>query len=378
MSIFVKISVIMKINSSHTTQSTIVAMGARLADAMKQTGEEYFLLNRGVNSVVNINLSQVVKTIDFNSNNIQVYPGAKGKNELRMAINKEYFNEKAEVANILVTGGGISGLDICFQTIEINKVLLPPLFWGTYTQVLKVRNLNYSSYNSYHELYDNAKSLNGVAVVICDPGNPLGEKYSDEKLIELIKELDRNGVIVIFDSPYRRLFYDNSDTFYQQIYELEHVIIVESFSKSLGLSGQRIGFIHNSNSDFIKEAVNRLMYATNGINGFAQVLVSKLINSKEGIDAVKTFKQKTTSDIAKNIKFLQNSGLLATELYKETEPLGIFAVINQSPEKLFEHKIGSVGLNYFVNTPFQGMEKYSRILVSYPNEKFVSFMQSLL
>lgn len=368
----------MKINSSHTTQSSIVAMGARLANAMKQTGDEYLLLNRGVNSVVNIDLSQVVKTIDFNSNAIQVYPGAKGKNELRMAINNEYFGNKAEVSNILVTGGGISGLDICFQTIDVDKVLLPPLFWGTYTQVLKVRQIEHSCYRNYSELYESARSLAGSAVVICDPGNPLGEKFPDDKLIELIKELNSNGVIVLFDSPYRRLFFDNSDSFYQQICNLEHVIIIESFSKSLGLSGQRIGFVHSVNSEFVNEAANRLMYATNGVNGFAQVLVSKLINSNEGINAVQNFKKETINHIAKNIRFLKDNGLLAVELYEEVEPMGIFAVVNQSPEKLFNHKIGSVGLDYFVNKPFPGIEKYSRILVSYPNEKFVSFMSLIL
>jgi len=368
----------MKIKPSKTTNSSIVAMGARLQKAMKDSGNEYLMLNRGVNSVVNIDLKPVISEIDFNSNEIQVYPGTKGSIEIRKAINEEFFGNKAEIENIIVAVGGISGLDICFQNLEIDEIVFPRFFWGTYTQLAQLRNIPFTCYQSYAALASQSKELNGKAVIICDPGNPLGDKYPDDKLIELIKLLDANGVIVLFDSPYRRLFYDHTDTFYQQLLPLENVIIIESFSKSVGLSGQRIGFIHSSNKQFNNEAALRIMYATNGINGFAQVVVSKLLTSDVGIKVVSEFKSKTTTDIAKNIEFLKLNGLLATEFYQESKPLGIFAVVNRSPEELFQNRIGSVGLDYFVKDTFDGMDKYSRILVSYPNEKFVSFFRTLL
>ncbi|MDA3893830.1 MAG: pyridoxal phosphate-dependent aminotransferase [Salinivirgaceae bacterium] len=368
----------MKIKSSNTINSSIVAMGARLQKAMEETGAEYLLLNRGVNSVVNIDLSAVVSQIDFNSNDIQVYPGGKGKVELKKAINKEYFNNTASLNNILITGGGISGLDICFQNIDVDEIIFPKFFWGTYAQLCNIRNIAYSCYDSYENLSLQAAKYSGKAVIICDPGNPLGEKYPDKELLEIIKRLDKNGVVVVFDSPYRRLFYNRTDDFYEQLSDLENVVIIESFSKALGLSGQRIGFIYNCNDDFINEAALRILYATNGVNSFAQVLVSKLLSTPLGIEAVEKFKEVTTLDISRNIKFLQDNNLLANDLYTNSEPLGIFSVVKFSPKKLFKHRIGCVGLDYFVNTPFKGMENYSRILVSYPHEKFVSFFRTLL
>lgn len=367
----------MKIKPSNTTNSTILAMGVKLQKAIKETGNEYLMLNRGVNSVVNINLNEVTKLIDFNSNEIQVYPGSKGKIELRKAINEEYFDNRADLNSIVITGGGISGLDICFQNLDIDEIILPPLYWGTYTQLSNLRKINFSSYSSYESLSSISSTLTGKAVIICDPGNPLGDKYPDKKLIEVIKTLNFNGAVVLFDSPYRRLFYDRSDNLYQELMQLNNVIIIESFSKSLGLSGQRLGFIHSNNKDFIDEATLRIMYATNGINSFAQVLVSKLLTTKEGNQAVTEFKKKTTTDITKNIEFLVGNGLLASELYKGTKPVGIFAVINLSPDVLFGHRIGSVGLDYFVKAPFDGIHNYSRVLVSFPNKKFVSFFRTL-
>ncbi len=307
----------MNIKPSNTSNSSILAMGASLQKAINETGKEYLFLNRGVNSVVNIDLRDVIKDIDFNSNDIQVYPGSKGKIELRNAINGEYFSDRADLDNIIITGGGISGLDVCIQNMDVDEILLPPFFWGTYSQLCNLRKVSFSSYQSYNQLASQSSALYGKAVIICDPGNPLGDKYPDNKLIELIKILNKNDVVVLFDSPYRRLFFNRTDDFYSQLLNLENVIIIESFSKSLGLSGQRIGFIHSTNKEFISEAALRIMYATNGINSFAQVLVSNLLSSQSGKLAVSDFKERTTIDIDKNIKFLTQNNLLANEFYKK-------------------------------------------------------------
>lgn len=363
---------------SNTSQSDIVAMGTRLIKAMKDSGYEYLMLNRGVNSVVNIDLNSIIQSIDFNTSDIQVYPSGNGKAELRKAINEEYFNNQALPEHILITAGGISGLDICLQNIRVDKVWLPPLFWGTYSQLMNLRELATESYPEYDWLLKNAARLSGNAVIICDPGNPAGEKLPDEQLLELIKKLDKQGVVVIFDSPYRRLFYDRSDILYQQLMQLEMVVIIESFSKSVGLSGQRIGFMYNQNKKFIDGASLRLMYATNGINAFAQTIITKLLATPEGQKVVTDFKKITIQHIAANIEFLKQNRLLANELYKSTQPLGIFVVVNRSPEELFQHRIGSVGLDYFTLKSFKGMENLSRILVSYPHEKFVSFFRTIL
>ena len=48
--------------------------------------------------------------------------------------------------------------------------------------------------------------LTGCGVLICDPGNPLGQKYDDARLLALLRKLDAAGVTVFFDSPYRRVF----------------------------------------------------------------------------------------------------------------------------------------------------------------------------
>ena len=78
----------MQVNISGAKFSSIVGIGENIRSLSKKNGKEYLMLNRGINSVCNIELTEVVKYIDFNSNDIQVYPTAQGRHDLRKAINK--------------------------------------------------------------------------------------------------------------------------------------------------------------------------------------------------------------------------------------------------------------------------------------------------
>lgn len=367
----------MKINKSGATLSKIVQIGEKLKQLTAQTGQQYLPLNRGVNSVVNIDLTEVVKKIDFNSNDIQVYPPGPGFPKLRQAINDEYFCGKSAPENVLVTAGGMNALDLIVQTVDIKKLYLPIYYWGCYFHMLTVRGVGNAEYSAQSELYNRIDELRGSAVLICDPGNPLGEKYDDEEQFKLIKTLNDAGIIVFFDSPYRRIFYDKSDTYYCRLMELENVVITESFSKSVGLSGQRLGFIHSTDRELMDELEIRLMYCTNGVNAFAQQLVLSLLTTPEGIKAASDFKVATAHDIALNINYLKSRGLLAEQYYNTSTPKGIFCVVNRTEEELLEHRIGSVSLSFFTKSQKETASKYARICVSAPHAKFVAYFDTL-
>ncbi|HUX55017.1 MAG TPA: pyridoxal phosphate-dependent aminotransferase [Williamwhitmania sp.] len=367
----------MKINKSGARLSAIVSIGEKLRQLSKETGKQHLLLNRGVPSVVNIDLKEVVKTIDFNSSELQTYPPAPGRLDLRAAINEEFFAGKSNPAKIFITGGGMSALDLAFQTVDVERIMLPVYYWGAYFHIMTIRHKQVGEYASFVELETMLPELKNSAVVIGDPGNPLGEKYDDEKLFALVKKLNDNGTIVFFDSPYRRIFCDATDDFYQRLLPLENVIIVESFSKSVGLSGQRIGFLHSNNEEFNAEVAVRLMYATNGINAFSQILVLKLLSSDLGKTAVKAFREATIIDVKKNVEYLRKKGFLAEEFYKSSVPEGIFAVVNMSEEELLRYYIGSVSLSFFTKSRKEEAAKYARICISVPHKELVSYFDTI-
>ncbi|RUT78516.1 pyridoxal phosphate-dependent aminotransferase [Ancylomarina longa] len=363
----------MDIQKSGARYSAIVGIGEKIKQKSKETNSEYLLLNRGVNSVCNIDLNSIVSDIDFNTVEMQVYPPSQGRPELRNSINEHYFNKESKIENILICGGGMSALDLVFQSIKVKQILLPEYYWGSYAQIMTIRGIESNTYAKLEDLEERTESLKNSAVIICDPNNPLGNKLPDEKILQHIHHLNDNGTIVIVDCPYRRIFCGEEDDFFQQLVDCENVIIVESFSKSLGLSGQRLGFIHTPHKDLTEELGIRLMYATNGINAFSQILVHSLLSTEKGKQATLDFKTSTVAGIRKNIEFLKSKHLLAEKFYQDSEPVGIFAVVNQSEEKLLEHRIGSVSLSYFTRNKKESAQKFARICVSVPHDKFRTY-----
>lgn len=363
----------MEIKRSGAALSKIVQIGEKLKMLSARSGEEYLPLNRGVNAVVNIDLREVVAQMDFNSNDIQVYPPGPGFPALRQAINDEYFGGLSSPDNILISAGGMNALDLVVQAVGMGKLYLPVYYWGCYFQMLTVRGIGNAEYMAQSDLEGMIPELQGNAVLICDPGNPLGEKYDDERQFALIQKLDAAGITVFFDSPYRRIFYDRTDDYYQRLMQLKHVVITESFSKSVGLSGQRLGFIHTTNKALHDELEIRLMYCTNGVNAFAQQLILRLLTTPEGIRAAQAFKEATARDIARNIDYLKQRGLLAGKFYDASTPKGIFVVVNRTEEELLAHRIGSVSLSFFTKSRKEEAARYARICVSAPHEKFVAY-----
>jgi aspartate/methionine/tyrosine aminotransferase len=367
----------MKTKKSGARYSAIVGIGEKLNQLAKQNGQEYLALNRGVPAVTLIDLSKVIPLLDFNSAEMQIYPKNNGLLKLREAINKEYFADKTSNDAIFITHGGMGTIDLVVDTLDVEEILIPKFYWGAYRNIMTMRKVANDIYENYEFLEKNLDQLKNKAVIICDPGNPLGNKYSDEDLIQMIRKLDAAGVVVLFDGPYRKLFIQGNDEFYQELAKLPNTIIMESFSKSLGLSGQRIGFMHTNNKEFAEEFNIRLLYVTNGVNTFAQLLVHALLSTEEGKEAANEFRRITIEGMNKNIVFLQKKGLIAEEFYTDSQPIGIFLVVNKSEEELLANHIGSVGLPFFTSTNKEEAKKFARICIASNPEKVEEFFNKM-
>ncbi|MBR3294553.1 MAG: pyridoxal phosphate-dependent aminotransferase [Oscillospiraceae bacterium] len=86
------------------------------------------------------------------------------------------------------------------------------------------------------------------AVIVNSPNNPSGVIYTRETLERLAALLKRKGeelghpIFIIADEPYRELVYDGEEApFIPTIYP--NTIVCYSYSKSLSLPGERIGYI---------------------------------------------------------------------------------------------------------------------------------------
>lgn len=89
---------------------------------------------------------------------------------------------------------------------------------------------------------------NTVAVILNSPNNPAGTVYSRQTLEELAQLLNRKAaqfchpIYIISDEPYRELVYGAEVPFIPTIYR--DTVVCYSYSKSLSLPGERIGYVY--------------------------------------------------------------------------------------------------------------------------------------
>lgn len=144
--------------------------------------------------------------------------------------------------------------------------------------------------------FEKALTSNTKAVIVNSPNNPCGVVYSPktiEKLTSLLSAYSEkygHPIYLIADEPYRELVYDKIEVPYLMNY-YNDTIVCYSYSKSLSLPGERIGYIAVNP----KAADARDIYAAICGAGRAlgyvcapsifQRVVQKCIDAKPDIDA---------------------------------------------------------------------------------------------
>lgn len=100
---------------------------------------------------------------------------------------------------------------------------------------------------------EKALSPKTKAVIINSPNNPSGVVYGKESIKKLCSILEKHGkkcdnpVYIIADEPYRELVYDKSVEVPYIMNYYDRTLVCYSYSKSLSLPGERIGYIAVNN-----------------------------------------------------------------------------------------------------------------------------------
>ena len=91
-------------------------------------------------------------------------------------------------------------------------------------------------------------NANTQALILNSPNNPSGVVYTEATLQELAALLTRKGqefghpIYIVSDEPYRELTYGVTAPFVPKIYP--NTVVCYSYSKSLSLPGERIGYVY--------------------------------------------------------------------------------------------------------------------------------------
>ena len=167
------------------------------------------------------------------------------------------------------------------------------------------------------------------ALIINSPNNPTGKVYSKENIADLSLMLEKRSaelkrtIYLISDEPYREIVYDNVDV--PNILSIyQNSIIAYSYSKTLSLPGERIGYIAvNPEIEAAAELIGALILCTR-ISGF--------VNAPALMQRIVARLQDTTVevDVYQRKRDLLCAGLAAAG-YKFEKPQGAFYLFPRSP-----------------------------------------------
>ncbi len=167
------------------------------------------------------------------------------------------------------------------------------------------------------------------AVLINSPNNPTGKVYSEQNIADLARMLDKKSremkkvIYLISDEPYSEIVYDNVTV--PNIFSVyANSIIAYSYSKTLSLPGERIGYIAVNPSIYeAAELLNALILCTR-ISGFvnAPALMQRIVARLQDV--------KVDVDVYKRKRDLLCAGLTKAG-YKFEKPQGAFYLFPQSP-----------------------------------------------
>ena len=188
------------------------------------------------------------------------YMSNSGYEDVREAIAQSLnrrFGMKFSQNNILMTVGAASGLNVILKTILNPKdevLTFAPYFLEyrsyvtNYDGILKAVSPDPETFQPNLKEFEQMIGESTKAVIINTPNNPTGVVYSHETLTamaEILRKKEKelgHPIVLISDEPYRELAYDGVEIPYITKY-YDDTVICYSYSKSLSLPGERIGYL---------------------------------------------------------------------------------------------------------------------------------------
>lgn len=229
-----------------------------------------------------------------------------GYADVREAVAKslnERFGTAFEGKNIIMTVGAAGGLNVILKTI-INagdEVLTFAPYFGEYRAyvnnfdgVLVEVSPNTVDFQPKLDEFEQKITPKTKAVIVNTPNNPTGVVYSEETIKKMAAIMEAKQkkygteIFLISDEPYRELVYDGAEVPYLTKY-YDNTIVGYSYSKSLSLPGERIGYLVIPDEVADSEDMLSAANVANRILGFVnaptlqQKIVKACLNEKTDI-----------------------------------------------------------------------------------------------
>lgn len=213
-----------------------------------------------------------------------------------------YYGERCQrqltPENIIVTTGATEAVYLALTAMSApgRKFIVPDPSFMLYAPLIRMNGGEVVSIPTHaennHQL-DPQEVIDAIepdthAIVLNSPSNPTGTVYPRETIEAIVAEAAYRGIYVISDEVYDHLVYDGKE--YPSVLsccsDLDHVMVMSSFSKTFSMAGMRVGWLIGSQG-VIKKLRRYHMFTTTVANTPCQWAgVAALHGGSEFVDSM--------------------------------------------------------------------------------------------
>lgn len=247
------------------------------------------------------------------------YGLVQGQENLREALSSEFSGSTKD--NFVITNGASEALDLTFRALckPGDKILLHKPYYYSYVPMLQISSIVpvfTETEKGKIDMDDFDEKVRGCkAVLINSPSNPTGRIQEINTLKQIEKLCADLKITIISDEVYKDLIYEREN----YMLHGDHVVTVNSFSKTYAMCGYRVGYLYSNDMKIVESVVEEKTHTSMNTCNIAQEMAYEATKEpKEYVRAqVKIWKERRDAIYAG----LQRLGL---ELWK---PEGAFYVL---------------------------------------------------
>lgn len=269
------------------------------------------------------------------------YMNNAGYEDVRQAVadyTNKMYGTKLGINNIIMTVGAAGGINVTLKAVVNpgDEIMVIAPYFGEYDNYISnvdgikvMVNADLERFAINFEDFEKKVSPKTKCVIINSPNNPTGAVYTEDDIKKLASILEKKqteygtSIYLFSDEPYREIAFNGVEIPYVTNY-YKNTVVGYSYSKSLSLPGERIGYlVVPSELDDFDDVIGAMTVA-NRILGFvnAPSLMQKVVKNVIG----------KTSDLSvyeENKNILYNA---LTEMgYDCVEPKGTFYMFPKCP-----------------------------------------------
>src|SRR3989338_4532156 len=198
------------------------------------------------------------------------YGLVQGQENLRQALSAEYKGSTKD--NFVITNGASEALDLTFRALckPGDKILLHKPYYYSYVPMIRLSHIEpvfTETEAGKIDIDDFDKKVRGCkAVLINSPCNPTGRVQEISTLKQIEKLCADLKITIISDEVYKDLIYEREN----YMLHGDHVVTVNSFSKTFAMCGYRVGYLYSNDMPIVENVVEEKTHTSMNTCNIAQ------------------------------------------------------------------------------------------------------------